>query len=47
MSAWHEPHRAQGFAFFAAFTLYCCALAGLLGIILWRLWTEVLGGLGL
>jgi hypothetical protein len=29
----------------AALILYVLAFAGLLGIVLWRLWTEVLAGL--
>lgn len=41
MAAWHEPRRVPVHWF--AFTVYAAAMLGLLCMILWRLWTEVLG----
>jgi hypothetical protein len=48
VSAWREPrgsHRHLAAPLAAA--IYFGAALGLLGIILWRLWTEVLAGLAL
>jgi hypothetical protein len=43
VAAYRDPH--PGRIIGAAFALYLLAAAGLLGIVLWRLWTEVLHGL--
>ena len=43
MSAWHEPRVAR--VSVLAFLLYLCLWAGLVGMILWKLWTDTLAGL--
>jgi hypothetical protein len=43
MAAYRD--RAHGRVTLAAFLLWLCAIGGLLGIVLWRLWTEVFHGL--
>lgn len=44
MAAYRDRH---GALVVSAFLLWLCALGGLLGIVLWRLWTEVLAGVTL
>jgi hypothetical protein len=39
VAAWHEPRRVP--VHWLAFALYLAAMLGLLGIILWRLWTGL------
>ena len=41
MTAWHEPRAAR--VSVVAFLLYLLAWAGLLGMILWKLWTTLSG----
>jgi len=50
MAAWYEPPSqpqrvTPRFYVGVAWALYLTAALGLLGTILWRLWTEVLAGL--
>jgi hypothetical protein len=40
VAAWHEPKGTPLLGAFA-FLLYVAAWAGLLGIILWKLWTAL------
>ena len=44
MAAWREPRVARTSAI--ALVLYLAACAGLVGMILWKLWTDVSAGLG-
>ena len=49
MAAWHEPRKPgveRGLWVGLAWALYLAAMLGLVGVILWRVWTEVLAGLG-
>ena len=43
MAAYRD--RAHGRLVVSAFLLWLCAIGGLVGIVLWRLWTEVLAGI--
>jgi len=48
VAAWHEPRPDRSPLAVQLLTLaVILAGCGLLGMILWRLWTEVLGGLPL
>jgi hypothetical protein len=38
--------RARGRVTWVAFAIYLAAGLGLLGVIMWRVWAEVLAGLG-
>jgi ABC-type transport system involved in cytochrome c biogenesis permease subunit len=40
MAAWREPGMSRTVG--VAFVIYIGAMGGLLGMILWKLWTEVL-----
>lgn len=43
VAAWHEPARKRrGSGFWLAFYVYLLALAGLAGMVVWKLWAEVL-----
>jgi hypothetical protein len=45
VAAWHDRHVAPQAV--VALLLYLAAMLVLLGIVLWRLWTEVLAGIAL
>jgi hypothetical protein len=45
VAAWHD--RNLGKSYTAALAIYVVAGLGFVGLVLWRLWTEVLGGVPL
>jgi hypothetical protein len=49
MAAWRDERPGVSVRFYVglAYGLWLSAILVLLGIVLWRLWTEVLGGMAL